>query len=231
MGAVGGFWSVPVPVSSCNSEGWLKRLEAFSQKLGPCSHFSPELQLHVRWIWRLPGPRFLSKGVELERIIKGSCRVTFSLGMDEEYKLSFENCLTLEAGGRSGVMCCWWAAVIFSPGLFATDNTGPYPRGFFSAGSVCALMGPGLSRLVSDTSGLCIYLCCAFMWGAGGAGCCRFTLLWCCSLSDCGIKLFPEQKTGTKPVLHSSWESNPLTHALKTFGPLHKHLDGIKPRT
>ena len=74
---------------------------------------------------------FFSKGGELERTIKGSCSITFSLGVDEDYKLSSENCLTLEAGARSGVMCWWWAAIIFSPGLFATENTSLTLVGFY----------------------------------------------------------------------------------------------------
>lgn len=143
MGAVGGFWSVPVPVSGCNTRqrGLTEAVRSIFTRTGPVQPFLTRglgffLVVFCLFVVVVCFVVFFSfsKGVDLETIIKGSCGVTFSLATDEVYKLSSENCLTLEASARSGLTCCRRAAGIFSPGLFATEKTGLTLVGFYELG-------------------------------------------------------------------------------------------------
>lgn len=116
------------------------------------------------------------------------------------------------------------------PRLVCNRKDRSYPRGVLVAGSVCALMGPELSPLVSDPRGLCIYFCCA-VWGE------RAALAAVASRSS-DVALYrtaaPNFPLSRKPTLNLRFAppENPtlLTHVLKTFGPSRKHLAEIKPR-
>lgn len=159
---------------------------------------------------------FSSKDLELERTIKGSCWVTFPLGMDEENKLGSENCLAVMAGVGSGALLChshrprivldkkyrcysfgvllivrWWAL-----------NCSPWFQAQVGSVSIWRRRWPWLLGICSSLMLLCR----------------------CCSWSG-WHRIFPWAETSTKPVLCSSWGSSPLTHVPK----MHKHLDEIMP--
>lgn len=116
------------------------------------------------------------------------------------------------------LVCCRHLLPRFLP----TENTDLTLVGFFFlAGSVCALMGPELFPLVLETSGLWVYLCCAFMGGVWNAGCGRSKLLWCCCGSDFSL---------SRKLVLNLFFTPPEDPTLKHVPQLCKHLDEIKPR-
>lgn len=79
-----GIWSVPGPVSSCNTwvRGSADMLRGIVTTSGP---FLAKVTVVFKMTLVTSRSPFFSKGGELERRGKGSCRVTFSLGMDKKY--------------------------------------------------------------------------------------------------------------------------------------------------